>query len=102
MRAGICQLVGRGAISSAIAIIWLTVLSLPQKLAPAIAVLPVKLGVTRQPATLNSRAKIKNTPQAGSCLSSIRANIGANTNNLSTRGSRNLPNSVIELSFRAK
>jgi len=29
---------------------------------PHNTLLPVKLGVTRQPATLNSRAKIKNTP----------------------------------------
>ena len=91
------QTVGSGAIKRAIAAIWLTVLSLPQMLAPKMVV-----WLTRHPAIASSRPKIKNTPHAGICPNSINISSGANTSSLSTNGSRNLPRSVTWFSRRAK
>lgn len=55
----------KGDINKAMAIIWETVFNLPQKLAPWMVFLPDKLGLIRQPAMVNSLAKIRNTAQAG-------------------------------------
>ena len=62
----VAKILGKGVINKATAIIWLIVFNLPQILAPEIL-----LWLTRQPAIVNSRPKIKNTPQAGTLPNSI-------------------------------
>ena len=94
IKTGVCQIGDKGAMRRDMAIIWLTVFSLPQIFAPLIVV-----WLTRQPAIANSRARIINTAQAGIFPNSTNTNNGASTNNLSTKGSRNLPNSLIWFNF---